>query len=116
MIYTILKFAITATLIIGVSEIAKRSSFLGGLLGSLPLVSLLAFIWLYHDTRDTAKIAALSMSIFWLVLPSPVLFLVLPALLKRGVAFYPALGIAVAAMLVGYGSMVVVLGKLGIKL
>ena len=67
MIYTILKVAISAALIVGISEIFKRSSFLGGLLASLPLTSLLAFVWLYRDTRDTAKFAALSTSIFWLV-------------------------------------------------
>lgn len=116
MSYTILKFTVSAALIVGVSEIAKRSSFLGGLLGSLPLVSLLAFVWLYQDTHDTAKVAALSTSIFWLVLPSLILFLVLPALIKRGVSFYPALTTAVVVMLAGYGGMVVVLGKLGIKL
>ena len=116
MIYTVLKFAISAALIVGISEVAKRSSFLGGLLGSLPLVSLLAFVWLYRDTRDTAKVAALSTSIFWLVLPSLGLFIALPVLLKRGVSFYPALGAAVAVMLMGYGAMVFVLTKLGIKL
>ena len=116
MSYTILKFALSAGLIVGVSEIAKRSSFLGGLLGSLPLVSLLAFVWLYQDTRDTAKVAALSTSIFWLVLPSLLLFLVLPALLKRGVSFYPALTMAFVVMLAGYAGMVFVLGNLGIKL
>ena len=116
MSYTILKFALSAALIVGVSEIAKRSSFLGGLFGSLPLVSLLAFVWLYQDTRDTSKVAALSNSIFWLVLPSLALFLALPALLKRGAAFYPALTMAVVVMLAGYAGMVFVLGKLGIKL
>ena len=116
MIYTVIKFAISAALIVGVSEISKRSSFLGGLLGSLPLVSLLAFVWLYRDTRDTAKVAALSTIIFWLVLPSLALFLALPVLLKRGVAFYPALGLAIAVMLACYGAMVFVLTKLGIKL
>ena len=116
MIYTILKVAISAALIVGISEIAKRSSLLGGLLASLPLTSLLAFVWLYRDTRDTAKIAALSTSIFWLVLPSLILFIVLPLLLKKGVEFYPALGTAVVVMLACYGGMVLVLGKLGIKL
>ena len=116
MMHTVLKFAISAALIVGISEVAKRSSFLGGLLGSLPLVSLLAFVWLYRDTGDTAKVAALSTSIFWLVLPSLALFLALPVLLKRGVSFYPALGAAVAVMLMGYGAMVFVLTKLGIKL
>ena len=116
MIYTVIKFAISAALIVGISEISKRSSFLGGLLGSLPFVSLLAFVWLYRDTHDTAKVAVLSTSIFWLVLPSLALFIVLPVLLKRGVAFYPALGMAVVVMLACYGGMVLVLGNLGIKL
>ena len=116
MTYTLLKFAISAALIVGVSEVAKRSSFLGGLLGSLPLVSLLAMIWLYRDTRDAQKVAALSTSIFWLVLPSLTLFLALPALLKRGVSFYPALGLSVSTMLVCYGITVLVLNKAGIKL
>ena len=95
MIYIILKVSISAALIVGISEISKRSSFLGGLLASLPLTSLLAFVWLYRDTRDTAKIAALSTSIFWLVLPSLILYIALPLLLKKGVAFYPALGTSV---------------------
>jgi len=112
----ILKFALSATVLVAVSEIAKRSSFAGGLLASLPLTSLMAFVWLYRDTHDAAKISTLSTSIFWLVLPSLVLFVVLPVLLKRGLAFYPAIGISVAVMLACYGGMVVVLPKFGIKL
>jgi hypothetical protein len=116
MTYTFLKFAISAALIVAVSEISKRSSLIGGLFASLPLVSLLAMIWLYRDTRDTQKVAALSTSIFWLVLPSLVLFLALPVLLKRGINFYPALAISTVVMLAGYGAMLLTLGKFGIKL
>ncbi len=116
MTHTIFKFTLSAAVLVAVSEIAKRSSLLGGLLASLPLTSLLAFIWLWQDTRDATKVAALSTSILWLVLPSLVLFLALPILLKRGVQFYPALGLAVVAMLACYGVMLAVLGKLGVKL
>ena len=116
MSYLIIKFAISAALLVGVSEISKRSSFLGGLLASLPLVSVLAMIWLYRDTRDAQKVAALSTSIFWLVLPSLVLFLVLPVLLKRGINFYPALGLSITAMLVCYGAMIGLLKKIGVEL
>lgn len=115
MTYIVLKFAISAALIVAVSEISKRSSVVGGLFASLPLVSLLAMIWLYQDTRDTQKIAALSTSIFWLVLPSLALFLALPALLKRGVSFYPALVISTSTMLACYGATIFTLGKFGIK-
>ena len=58
MTYTILKFAISAAILVAVSEISKRSSFMGGLIASLPLTSLLAMIWLWRDTHDSGKIAA----------------------------------------------------------
>ena len=116
MIYPVLKLVISALIILAVSEISKRSSFIGGLVASLPLVSVLAMIWLYRDTNDVAKVAALSMNIFWLVLPSLVLFVMLPALLKRQVHFYPALGLSILAMLVAYGLMVLVLKKAGISI
>jgi hypothetical protein len=70
-------------LVLAISEIARRSSFAGALLASIPLVSVLAIIWLYVDTKDVAKVSALSTSVFWLVLPSLVLFVTLPVLLKK---------------------------------
>jgi hypothetical protein len=73
-------------------------------------------IWLWRDTHDSGKIAALSTSIFWLVLPSLVLFIALPWLLKRGVTFWPSLGISVTAMLASYGAMVFALKKAGVQL
>jgi hypothetical protein len=101
---------------VAVAEISKRSSFLGGLLASLPLVSFLALIWLYLDTKDTAKVAWLSTSIFWLVLPSLAFFVALPPLLKLKMNFYASLGLATAFMLAGYGVMLVVLKKFGVNL
>lgn len=94
------KFLLSAAIVVSVSEIAKRSTIAGGLLGSLPLVSILSMIWLYQDTGDVSRVAALSMEIFWLVIPSLVLFVVLPFLLTRGVSFYMALGASIAAMLI----------------
>ncbi len=96
------KVAITAALVVLITELSKRSSVIGALLASIPLVSVLAMIWLYQDTRDALQVAALARSIFWLVLPSLVLFLVLPPLLARGHGFYSSLGIAVAATVVCY--------------
>ena len=64
MYYLVIKTLISAVIIVAISELSRRSSLLGALLASLPLTSLLAFIWLYRDTHDTEKIAALSTSIF----------------------------------------------------
>lgn len=111
-----IKVLISAVVIVAVTELSKRSTLIGGLLASLPLVSFVAMLWLYFDTKDAGKVAALSTSIFWLVLPSLVFFLVLPALLKFKLNFYLGFGLATALMLVCYGAMLVGLKKAGVNL
>lgn len=99
----VIKVLISALTIVGVTEVTKRAgSFWGGLLASLPLTSLLAFLWLYRDTHNSRMIADLSWSIFWLVLPSLTLFVLLPILLKRGIAFPIALPASVGVMAAAY--------------
>lgn len=112
-LYPLLKFGISAVLIVAISEIGKRNVVFGGLLASLPLISYLAFIWLYWDTGDTRQIADLSMNVFWLVLPSLVLFVALAWLLRRGIAFVPALGASTLLMLTAYGAMLLILRRFG---
>lgn len=111
-----LKTIISAVLIVVVAEVAKRSSFIGGLIASLPLISILAFVWLYIDTRSTERIAALSYSIFWLVLPSLSLFIALPWLLKKTGSFYASLGGGIVIMLLLYLALVTLLRRFNIEL
>jgi hypothetical protein len=105
MLYYTIKILLSSLIIVAVSEIAKRSSMLGALLASLPLTSLLAFVWLYLDTGDVQKVASLSSDIFWLVLPSLALFLVLPLLLKMGWGFWLSLAVAMLVTAACYGVM-----------
>jgi hypothetical protein len=112
----IIKLVISAAIIVAVSEVSKRSSLLGGLLASLPLTSFLAMLWIYHDTKDPAKVASLSTSIFWLVLPSLVFFVALPALLKFHLNFYASFALATAIMLSSYGLMLLLLRKFNIHI
>lgn len=116
MLYTAIKVLLTAVLVVAISEAAKRSALLGGILASLPLTSLLAFIWLYGETGDTAKIADLSVSIFWYVLPSLVLFIALPLLLARGIDFWLSLLIASALTFGAYLAMISILQRFGVTL
>jgi hypothetical protein len=104
MSYLLLKFGLSAAVLVTVSEIAKRNSVWAALLASLPLTSLLAFIWLYLDTHDTQKVAALSSNIFWLVIPSLVLFPTLGALLRSGMSFWLAMAGACIATLLTYAA------------
>lgn len=99
------KVLVTAVVVVAVSEISKRSTVWGALLASLPLTSLLAFVWLYADTRDAGRVAALSQEIFWLVLPSLPLFLVLPVLLRLGWNFWLSLAAACAVAAACYLAM-----------
>lgn len=114
MLYLAAKALLSGVIIAVVSETAKRSPSFGALILSLPLVSILAFIWLWRDTSDTERIAALSQSTFWLVLPTLPMFLVLPALLRSGAGFWPALGLACLLTVMLYAAMVWALGRYGI--
>ena len=115
MSYYIVKIAVTTALVVLIAEISKRSSLAGAVLASVPLVSVLAMIWLYADTRDTAQVAALAKSIFWLVMPSLVLFMALPALLARGHAFYPSLAVAVGLTVACYFITISVVSHFGLE-
>lgn len=114
--YAFIKLFISAGLIVIISEISKRSSLMGSLLASLPIVSVLAMIWLYLDTKNIQAVSLLSRDIFWLVLPSLILFLVLPLLLKYKINFYAALTIAASLTICGYFFMIIILKKFGIRL
>jgi len=116
MTYYLLKISVSTLLIVLISEIAKRYSFASALLASLPIISILAMTWLYIDTKDIAKVSALSKSVFWLVLPSMVLFLTLPLLLKHGINFYLSMGISMAVTVLCYLAMIALLHFAGIKL
>lgn len=107
---------LTTSLVVAVSEISKRSSLVGGLLASLPLVSYLGMIWLYAETESQEKVADLSKSVFWLVLPSLPFFVLLPVLLRKTDNFYLSFGAATVAMIGIYTLILVALRKFGIQL
>ena len=116
MTYYLIKIAVTTILIVAISEISKRSSFIGALLASLPLISLFAILWLYIDTKDITKVSALAMSVCWLVLPSLVLFITLPLLLKHGQNFYVSISISIGLTVCCYWLMITILNHYGVKL
>ena len=111
-----LKIGLSALILVAVAEVAKRSTFWAAALASLPLTSLLAFVWLYLDTGDTQKVAALAGGIFWLVLPSLLLFVLLPVLLRSGWGFWLSLAVSSAATALAYLGMIRLLAAFGIRL
>ena len=116
MTYLTLKAVLSGVIVMIVSEVARRSPGLGALIASLPLVSLLAMIWLWRDTGDPIRIAAHAEATFWLVLPTRPMFLVLPGLLRRGGEFWPSL-LSVAMLTMGlYAGTMWLLPRLGIRI
>ena len=55
----LIKLFISSGIILLVSEIAKKDNLIGGLIASIPIVSVLSLIWLYVDTNDIDKVKAL---------------------------------------------------------
>lgn len=112
----VIKILLTAMVVVAVTEIAKRSSFWGAALASLPLTSLLAFVWLYVDTHDAQRVADLSREIFWLVLPSLSLFVLLPILLRSGWNFWSSLAVTCVATAAAYLGVIWCLQKFSIRI
>lgn len=116
MLYYAVKVTLSALAIVAISEIAKRHSGFAALVAAIPLTSLLAFVWLHIEGMPASQIANLSNDIFWLVLPSLVLFVSLPLLLRQGVHFWPALAVSVAATVAAYLLLLPLLRRLGVSL
>jgi hypothetical protein len=116
MLYLAVKAAISGVIVAAASETARRSPALGALIVSLPLTSLLALLWLWHDAGDTERVAALAQSTFWYVLPTLPMFLLLPLLLRHGAGFWPTLAAGCALTIALYLVTVWVLAKFGVAL
>ena len=113
--WIITKYAITAAVVVLVSEVAKRSDRLGALIASLPLVTLLALTWLYVEKQPAEKIANHAWYTFWYVVPTLPMFLLFPWLLNR-FGFWAALGLSAVVTIVCFGLFAMIVRPWGIKL
>ena len=116
MTYLLVKALLSGLIVAAASEVARRWPGAGALIVSLPLVSLLAFIWLWRDTGDAERIAALSHSTFWFFLPSMPMFLALTALLRPALGFCIGLALSCALTLALYLGMIGIGPRFGLKL
>ena len=116
MLYLVIKALLSGAIVAAVSEIAKRYPGFGGLVASLPLVSVLGMMWLWRDTGDPDRMAAHAAATFWFVLPSLPMFLLIPLLLKRGVGFWPSLVAGCLLTVALYALMTWLAPKAGLRL
>ena len=110
------KAVLSGLMVALIATIARRYPGWGGMLASLPLVSVLAMTWLYAETRETEKVAALAASTFWFFLPSMPMFLIIPFLLRSGWSFAATMAVALAVTILLYSGMNWLAPKVGIPL
>jgi hypothetical protein len=108
----LIKVVLSALMIVAITEATKRMGFWGALLAALPLLSLISMLWIYWETKDTQKIAAFSLQVFWFVIPSLGLFATLPWLLGR-FSFFASLGLASMVTVLLYAAMIGIFKLLG---
>ena len=116
MLWFVIKAALSGLIVATVSTIARRYPGFGALVASLPLVSVLGMIWLWHDKPDAENMAAHAGATFWFVLPSLPMFLLIPALLRAGVNFWAALLAGCVLTILLYLAMTWVGPRFGLRL
>ncbi len=116
MLFYFTKVIISASIIVLISEISKINTFFGSLFASIPTISLMAIIWIFHETGDVSKISQLSVSIFWLTLPSLVFFITFPIFLKNDFNFSLSIVFSTTLTIICYKMFIILLNKFGIHI
>jgi hypothetical protein len=116
MLWFAVKAALSGILVAAVSTVAKRYPGFGALVASLPLVSVLGMIWLWHDKPDAGNMAAHAQATFWFVLPSLPMFLLIPAMLRSGLSFWLAILTGCALTVLLYLAMTWIGPRFGLRL
>ena len=113
--WIITKYLVTAAVVVLVSEFAKRSDRIGGLIAALPMVTLLTLVWLHLENQPETKLANHAWYTFWYVVPTLPMFLAFPWLLSR-FGFWPTLGACALLTVVCFGLFALVVKRFGIVL
>ena len=108
------KIGLTALIIFAVVQVSERSTILAAVLASIPIVSVLAMMWMNHEGQSAEQISVFAKEIVWLLIPSLLMFIVMPLLIERGWEFYPALGAGLMTTIIGYFLMIQVMEKYGL--
>ena len=115
MTWIITKYLLTAGMVVFVSEVAKRSDRLGGLIAALPLMTLLTLTWLYIENQSEEKIANHVYYTFWYVIPTLPIFLLFPYLLPK-IGFWLTMLASVVLTVICCGLFALVMKNFGVEL
>ena len=110
--YIFIKTILTAIIIVSVSEIAKKYTWAAAIIVSIPLTSLLAFMWLYYDTKNVQKIIDLSFSTIVMTIPSIIFFITLPVMLKYKQNFILSMFVSIFFTFLAYLAFIFIIKKI----
>jgi len=115
MSWIVVKYLVTSAVVVLVSEVAKRSDRLGGLIAALPLMTFLALVWLHVEGQPASKVTNHAWYTFWYVLPTLPMFLVFPALHERWGFWWTLLACA-GITLVCFSLFALLMRRFGVEL
>ena len=110
--YIFIKTILTAIIIVSVSEIAKKYTWAAAIIVSIPLTSLLAFMWLYYDTKNVQKIIDLSFGTIVMTIPSIIFFITLPVMLKYKQNFILSMFVSIFFTFLAYLAFIFIIKKI----
>lgn len=116
MTYLILKAAVSGALVVAISEIAKRDNWMAAIIHSLPITSLIAFVWMWFETKDSGLIGRHAYGTFWFVLPTLPMFLMMPWLVRKFGGFWPGLAVGIVLSIGLYALTMKVLKAANVQL
>ncbi|HSQ42365.1 MAG TPA: DUF3147 family protein [Fibrobacteraceae bacterium] len=111
----ITKYLITAFVVVLVSELAKRSDRIGGLVAALPFVTIMTLCWLYFEKQPMQKIANHAWYTLWYVIPTLPMFMVFPITLPK-IGFWPSLGLSAVITIISLFLFAKFMSFFGVKL
>ena len=110
------KIILTALIIFSVAQISERSTVIAAVLASIPIVSVLSMMMMFHEGQTAMEISSFAKAIVWLLIPSLLMFIVMPWLIEsRNWEFYPALAAGLACTVTGYFFMIQVMDRFGLS-
>jgi uncharacterized membrane protein (GlpM family) len=115
MTWVVIKYLLTAGVVVFISEVAKRSDRLGGFIAAMPLMTLLTLVWLYVENQPEEKIANHAYYTFWYVIPTLPMFLLFPYLLPR-IGFWLTIGVSIVVTMICFGLFALVMKNFGVEL
>ena len=110
------KIILTALIIFSIAQISEKSTLMAAVLASIPIVSVLSMMMMFHEGQTALEISSFAKDIVWLLIPSLLMFIVMPWLIEsRSWEFYPALAAGLTCTVTGYFLMIQAMEKFGIS-